>query len=129
MNFVDNGWTGDVDWRVNCIKALIKAKEGKSKNVQQGLDKNIYIIERMIEADEMLKFASAKKIQEFIDAYRSLLTKDGLFDKLQYAEQQVRLKVVELEKLKAQREGILKDFVSGSDLLNAWEAWRTVRKD
>lgn len=126
MNFVDN----DVDWRVICIKALRKAKDSTNDTREKTkFVKNIDIIERMIEADKMLKFASAKKIQEFINAYRSLLTIDGLFDNLQYAEQQIRLKLLELEQLKVQREGILKDFVSGSDLLNAWRAWRTVRKD
>ena len=82
----------------------------------------------MIEADEMLKFASAEKIQEFINAYRSLLEKEGLFDKLQYAKEQISLKLVELDMLKRKREGLLKPFLKGSDFLAAAGAFDKISK-
>ena len=84
----------------------------------------------MIDYDETLRSSSAAKIQEFINAYKSLLTKEGLFDSpnLSYALIQIHNKINELSRLKQDRQGHLKEFLPGSDFLAAAEAFDRLSK-
>lgn len=69
-----------VDWRERCIVALTEAKKNATEKQKKVFEQNIYVIQRMVEYDKTLRSSSAAKIQEFINAYKSLLTKEGLFD-------------------------------------------------
>lgn len=114
-----------VDWRERCIVTLTEATKTATPKQKKAFEQNIYVIKRFIEYNKTLQTSSVAKIQEFIDAYKSLLTKEGLFDNpnLSYALIQIHNKINELSRLKQDRQGHLKEFLPGSDFLAAAEAF------